>query len=215
VRLDWTCRRVGAVTLVELRLENDADDPRRVRVENRLDGSIRPPRRGGRPAPGWDETGYESVLDPGETRALGYACPAPPADPPAVADATPAAPDAGADADRERTAGEVVAALGDPRPPRDAVPTPAADRPTASVADPGRGDRGGTAAAPDGGRAGAGTAGPRGAVDDPPAPVTDWLDDVAGRIESGEIAPGEERALAVVGERVAAVQVALAARRER
>jgi hypothetical protein len=240
VRLDWTCRRVDAVTLVALRLENDAEEPRRVRVENRLDGPVRPPRSGGRPVAGWGAAGYEGVLDPGETRPLGYACPAPPIDPPAAVEESAASPDAnrkreiGTGGDGQ-SAGEVVAALGDPRPPRDAVPMPddSAESGTASSSDsdpdPNRNpdsDPGpdperasasasaDTSTAADGGCDVTGSDS-RGAGAEPPAPVTDWLDDVAGRIESDALAPGEERALAVVGERIAAVQVALAGRRRR
>ncbi|MFB6106621.1 MAG: hypothetical protein ABEJ70_06580 [Halobacteriaceae archaeon] len=107
------------VTLVTCVVHGD-DRPRRVHVANRLDGPVHPPRRGGRPVPGWDASGYRGVVPADGTLALGYATPAPPADPPAElawsgpAEATETGP------------ADVLRDLGDPRPPRDAVAT--ADR---------------------------------------------------------------------------------------
>ena len=119
---------------------NSSSATRRVRVGNRLPGPVRPPRREGVPAAGWDDGGFEGVVPPHERRALGYASPVAAdesvgadsggdftADPPATlvwseragASAAETDPDAFAD---EATPEGVVRALGDPRPPADAVP---------------------------------------------------------------------------------------------
>lgn len=131
VSLTCTTSREQGVTLVTARVEN-AGELRRVRLRSRLDGPVWPPRRRGVPAAGWTHEGFECVLDTDETRALGFASPAPPVDPPlAVAETTPVDgeddPDFEPDADVpavEGTPTGVVRALGSARPPRDAVPTP-------------------------------------------------------------------------------------------
>ena len=132
VSLTCTAAQEQGITLVTGRIENSGRS-RRVRVENRLDGPVWPPRRRGVPAAGWSEACFECVLAAGETRALGYASPAPPADPPlAVVETDPADPEA-AEATFEpksavpsvdETPNGVVRELGSPRPPRDAVPVP-------------------------------------------------------------------------------------------
>jgi len=135
VSLACTTTQQQGITLVTGRIENP-DRPRRVCVENRLDGPVWPPRRRGVPAAGWTAEGFECVLAAGETRAVGYASPAPPTDPPlAVAETEPVDAEAGDAAFEPRTAvpsventpAGVVRALGSPRPPRDAVPVPDAD----------------------------------------------------------------------------------------
>lgn len=138
MRLDTSLERTGDVTLVAVRVTNTANRAKRIRVANQLDGPVWPPRVGGRPAPGWDDGGYEGVLDAGETRSLGYATPAAPTQPGA-----PGASGTPADGQREGTAvevawvedapngppdeppspGVIVSELGDPRPPRDALPS--------------------------------------------------------------------------------------------
>jgi len=132
VSLTCTTAETDGVTLVTGRIEN-ADRPRRVRLENELDGPVWPPRRRGVPAAGWTESGFECVLGADESRALGYACPAPAEEPPlVVAEAEPVDLDEfepafdpqGAVPSVEETPTGVVRALGSPRPPRDAVPTP-------------------------------------------------------------------------------------------
>ncbi|WP_058367039.1 DUF7857 domain-containing protein [Haloparvum sedimenti] len=75
--LQWTRRREAGVAFVACRLVNDASVPRNARLENRLDGPVLPPRRGGVPEAGWDADGATLAVDAGETRAVGYACPAP------------------------------------------------------------------------------------------------------------------------------------------
>ncbi|MFD1586220.1 hypothetical protein ACFR9U_04445 [Halorientalis brevis] len=132
VSLVCTTAETDGVTLVTGRIENP-DRPRRVRLENELDGPVWPPRRRGVPAAGWTDAGFECVLAADETRGVGYACPAPAEEPPlVVAEADPVDPDADASAFEprgpvpsvEETPAGVVRALGSPRPPRDAVPVP-------------------------------------------------------------------------------------------
>ncbi|WP_136717460.1 DUF7857 domain-containing protein [Halorientalis salina] len=135
VSLTCTASQEQGITLVTGRIENP-DRPRRVRVENRLDGPVWPPRRRGVPAAGWSDACFECVLAAGETRALGYASPAPPADPPlAVVEAEPVDPESVDDTFEPKSAvpsvdetpNGVVRELGSPRPPRDAVPVPDAE----------------------------------------------------------------------------------------
>jgi hypothetical protein len=81
VTLDWETDRTDGVTLV--RLYVTAEDRRRVRVENRLDGPVWPPREEGQPAAGWDDDAFEGVVTPDHRLVAGYATPAPPTEPPA------------------------------------------------------------------------------------------------------------------------------------
>ena len=148
VTLDYETERTDGVTLV--RLYVTAEHRRRVRVENRLDGPVWPPRREGQPAAGWDGDTFEGVVTADKRLVAGYATPAPPADPPAdlVADdpatpGTPAGPVGAAGGDRDvagvpslgggaeaagtsddPTPADVVRSLGDPVVPREAVPVP-------------------------------------------------------------------------------------------
>lgn len=126
MRLSSATERTGDVTLVAVRATNTADRPKRVRVANRLDGPVWPPRVGGRPAAGWDDGGYEGVLDAGETRALGYATPAPAVDGEDAVEVAWVEDAPGCPTDDQPSPGAVVETLGDPRPPRDALPDPAA-----------------------------------------------------------------------------------------
>lgn len=112
---------LDGVTLVSLVVENPHDEPARYRLENDLDGPVWPPRRRGYPEPGWDESGYEGVLDPGERQALGYAVPADATDPPArIAWTEPAS---GTDGGEEQT-NSTPRSFGDPRPPRGVLAPP-------------------------------------------------------------------------------------------
>lgn len=160
VTLDWTVRERDDVTLVELRVDNDSDVARRVRVANRLDGPAWPPRRTGAPESGWDEGGFEGRVDADGRLALGYASPAAPADPPAavVVDEPCESADEPDALDPAASPITVLQALGDPRPPRSAVPTPSARR-----------ERSGGTDAPN----------------VPPA-VAEWLTDVERRVERCE-----------------------------
>jgi hypothetical protein len=225
VTLDYETERTDGVTLV--RLYVTAEHRRRVRVENRLDGPVWPPRREGQPAAGWDGDTFEGVVTADKRLVAGYATPASPADPPAdlVADdpatpGTPAGPVGAAGGDRDvagvpslgggteaagtsddPTPADVVRSLGDPVVPREAVPVP-------DVPDDGPDQ------SPDGsGRAGNGE--PEG--DDPPAdtPLEGGLsgedgfpDDVAAPpTDAALVVPGAVRAwLRDVDRRLAAVE---------
>ena len=134
VNLDCRAESRAGISLVTLVVENPTKIARRVRVANRLDGPVWPPRREGVPEAGWDDGGFEGVVAPGEFRAWGYACPASAEEPPAEVvwteragetertRRTERAGDSDSFAD-ERTPEGVVRKLGDPRPPADAVPT--------------------------------------------------------------------------------------------
>ncbi|MFB6109156.1 MAG: hypothetical protein ABEJ82_10030 [Haloplanus sp.] len=115
------------VSLVTVELSNPAPVARRVRVQNRLDGPVLPPRRAGVAEAGWSETGFEGVVPAEGRRVLGYACPSAPTTPPVSVTDEGRADD---DADGSSPA-SVVRSLGDPRPPADAVPDapPAPTRP--------------------------------------------------------------------------------------
>ncbi|SEK92548.1 DUF7857 domain-containing protein [Haloferax larsenii] len=63
-----------AVALVTVRFDNTTPVDQRVRLRNRLDGPVLPPRRSGVPEDGWDKTGFEGVVPADSTLAVGYAC---------------------------------------------------------------------------------------------------------------------------------------------
>lgn len=151
MELSWTCDVVDGVALVRCRLVNDAPVPRRVRIRNRLEGPVLPPRRSGVPEPGWDADGAELRVEPEDSRAAGYACivadtePAdgtdlspeeevdPPnehgtaspverrTDPPVEIESVERAPE---DPESVADAAAAVRKLGSYRPPRCALPTP-------------------------------------------------------------------------------------------
>lgn len=121
VTLDCTTSRHEGVTLVTARLR-DVDGPTRVRVENRLDGPVWPPRSEGLPEAGWREDGFDGIVEPG-TPALGYASPAAPAEPPAALVEAEPVPEGRDDEAMTDSPAAVVRELGDPSPPADAVPT--------------------------------------------------------------------------------------------
>ncbi|SNR49051.1 DUF7857 domain-containing protein [Halorubrum vacuolatum] len=112
----WSVDRVDGITLVRCRVRNDRSVPRRVRIESRLDGPVLPPRRRGVPENGWDESGVTLRLEPGERRALGFASPAEPTDPPVTVSETEPTTE-----DREADACEAVRRLETHRPPADVV----------------------------------------------------------------------------------------------
>lgn len=121
VTVDATAREHDGISLVTATVAG-GPVPTRVALHNRLDGPVWPPRRMGEPVAGWDETGYETVVPAGECVALGYACPAPPADPPLdLVDAERATIDGEEDF---ASPSAVLRGLGSPAPPRDAVPLP-------------------------------------------------------------------------------------------
>ncbi|WP_435196573.1 hypothetical protein [Natronomonas sp. EA1] len=110
-------RRIDGVTYVECRLR--ASEPHRIVLENRLDGTVLPPRSRGVPERGWDETGFAGHVEAGVT-GLGYATRASPREEPV--ELVSAEPASEQKQEIERSPEGVVRALGDPRPPRDAVP---------------------------------------------------------------------------------------------
>jgi len=158
--LAWDCVRTDGVTLVSLFITSEWEC--RVRVANRLDGPVWPPRRRGQPAAGWADGEFAGVVPADGRLVVGYATSARPADPPAELVAT-GPPDAdepdrtcrdcdGLADERERetaapaveeTPAGVVRSLGDPVVPRDCVSLPEQteqSRRTGHSADPRRAD---------------------------------------------------------------------------
>jgi hypothetical protein len=115
MELHWTTEPVGPVTLVRVRLRNERTVDRRVRLQNLFDGPVLPPRRNGEPEAGWDRDGVTTVVPAGESVALGYACPAPAADPPVETASVGPVETTGPD---EASASDAIRRLGDARPPR-------------------------------------------------------------------------------------------------
>lgn len=108
----------NGVALVELEVENSTRTTRRVRIQNELSGVLLPPRRHGSVVEGFDEEGVTVTIAAGGHRAIGYACRAEAESPPAtLVGSEPCDP---GEVD-ERSADDILVALGDPRPPRDAV----------------------------------------------------------------------------------------------
>jgi hypothetical protein len=170
----------GDVTLVQLRLHNDARVPQRVRLTNGLDGPVSPPRRNGKSEQGWEDGAFEGPVPADGTRPLGYACPGlPTADPPVTVEVLGPAGET-ADLDQQSVARD----LGSPRPPRAVVSSPPTDPHTdgerpETVA--GRGD--------DTGAAG----------DDPPLlppAVEEWIEAVERRVAALESLDGADVATA-------------------
>lgn len=115
--LEYRIEEHAGITLVEAELSNPHRRARYVEVVSALDGPVLPPRESGYPADGWDDTGYRGTVEAGACLVLGYASPAPPADPPLTIESVEASPD-----DRTtRSPGGIVRSLGDPRPPTDAL----------------------------------------------------------------------------------------------
>lgn len=112
--LNCRTRVTDGVTLVELVVA--VEEPTRVRVVNRLDGPVWPPRTEGVPAAGWEKGGFDGTVT--DRRVLGYASPAEPLDPPArIESARPVTPEDGDDVAPRA----LVRSLGTARPPRAAV----------------------------------------------------------------------------------------------
>lgn len=127
---DASVESVAEMTLVTVRVRNEAPVARRVRVRNLLDAPVCPPRREGVPEAGWDDEGYEGVVPAEGTVAVGYACPVASdgrddSDPVAVESLgrTDDADDADG-SDESGTVADAVRSLGRARPPADAVPDP-------------------------------------------------------------------------------------------
>ena len=126
MEIDWSVEVTGKndCSLVCVLLSNPSPVPRRVRLENRLDGPVAPPRRHGVPERGWDETGYEATVPANGRLAVGYACPAPIRRPPVelVRD-EPTSDRDDAASQRDRSPETIRRRLGSGAPPRDAVPS--------------------------------------------------------------------------------------------
>jgi len=120
VDLSWTVDDAGGVRFVACHVHNEADVPRRVRIDSRLAGPVLPPRRSGVPEAGWDRDGVTIRLDPGEKRGIGFASVAPAADPPIeIADIEPVA---GRETEPQPdTPTKAIRTLGEHRPPGDVV----------------------------------------------------------------------------------------------
>jgi hypothetical protein len=181
MELDWTIERARDVSLVEVRLRNPAPVARRVRVSNRLDGPVLPPRTHGVPERGWDDGGCETAVPARGRVALGYACRAPSRDPPVeldwtvAVDAEPQAAETPTGAPGASNVADAVRRLGSATPPRDALP--AAEIPGAPPDAGESSPREPPEAAPSALR-------PTSA--DVPSAVESWLDAVERRIESAE-----------------------------
>ena len=114
----WSVDRTNGVTLVRCRLRNERTVPSAVRVESRLDGPVLAPRRNGVPENGWDRSGVTVRLDPGERRAVGFASPARPVEPPVAIEETETGGEGGTDDSDSRDA---VRRLKTHRPPADVI----------------------------------------------------------------------------------------------
>ena len=131
---DWHVSHADGTTLVTVRVENTIARPRQVRVDNRLDGAVSPPRRRGVAERGWDDDGVTRTVPGGGTLSIGYACRAPPETPPvAVRDAPPG------DDDDETPVDRALRSLGDHAPPRAALAADLEDGARGSLG-PGSGD---------------------------------------------------------------------------
>jgi len=114
-----TVRRNG-VTFVRATVTNERGTPQLVRLANRLEGPVWPPRLGDVTAPEWTDGTWEARLEPGQTVGVGYATPAPPLDDEAE-DAVEVVSRRRADADQASDPEEVLASLDEWSPPSDAL----------------------------------------------------------------------------------------------
>jgi hypothetical protein len=185
----WTVDSIAGVAFVTLVIENPTPVDRHVRVFNRLDGPVLPPRRRGVPERGWGDAGFEGVVPAEGERSLGYACPGGVERPPVEVESDGRPRDA-----EEATPLAAVRRLGDATPPADAIPGPGADSIAPSTDDP-RVDDDYPAAAADSpvrdsstgdSSTGDASAGDRSAADDVPAPVASWFEAVERRLDRGE-----------------------------
>lgn len=183
IDLDWRVHETDGVALVAAVVQNAAPTQRRIVVDPRIDGAVLPPRRRGLPERGWSDEGFAGVV-PAEGRiALGFASRGELEDPPVAVLDEGRAPQEGTTASRAdgTTPTDVLRNFGSPVPPRDAVPNGSLESGSSR-------DR----------RSGGYHV--RGAVNEPPettrsdglgareipAPVIDWLDDVASRVDRAE-----------------------------
>ncbi len=78
VDIEVDATRRNDVTFVRAVVFNDRRTPQLVRLKNRLDGPVWPPRHGAVTAPEWQGQTWEKVIEPGRRIGVGYASPAPP-----------------------------------------------------------------------------------------------------------------------------------------
>ncbi|QLH80148.1 hypothetical protein [Halosimplex pelagicum] len=115
--LGETVERNG-VTFVTATVSHDRGTAQVVRLENRLDGPVWPPRVGDQTAPAWTDGTWEARVGPDQALGVGYATPAPPLEdgaPLSVVSVTRAGGTDGADPEA------VLASLDDWSPPSDAL----------------------------------------------------------------------------------------------
>lgn len=115
VELRSKTRREDGVTFVSVVVTNSRRTAQRIRLESQLDGPTWPPHDGRRPLPAWDGDCWEARIRAGESRGIGFASPAQPADPPIELVEIERA-----DGNRE-THDEVIAALDEWTPPTDVL----------------------------------------------------------------------------------------------
>lgn len=107
VDIEWETQRCDRVTLIAAIVTNTHTTPQRVRIAPHLDGPTWPPRRDGVTVPAWGDGIWEGTIRPGRRRGVGFAGPAPAAEPPLELVAADRAT-----TDREPTSDEVIASLG-------------------------------------------------------------------------------------------------------
>lgn len=128
MEIDWSVEALEHCSLVRVQLSHSSPVPRRIRLENRLDGPLAPPRRRGVPESGWDETGYEGTVPANGRLAIGYACPASVRHPPVELTRDEPVPDPDDAMSECDTSPEAIRRrLGSGAPPRDAVPSDSID----------------------------------------------------------------------------------------
>lgn len=116
MNLEHEAERRDGMTFVTATVHNPAPVTRHVRLENRLEGAVLPPRSNGVPERGWDEAGITLTVPAGETIGIGYACSSPPADPAVEIETTGRGP-----APEDDLESRARRTLGTFRPPRVAV----------------------------------------------------------------------------------------------
>lgn len=81
VAVETNAERTNEVTTVRVVITNTHSTPQTVRLRNRLEGPIWPPRRNSVVDPRWDDGIWEATIRPHRSRGIGFASPAPPTDP--------------------------------------------------------------------------------------------------------------------------------------
>lgn len=209
---DWRVHDTDGPALVAAVVENAAPAPRRIALEPRTDGTVHPPRRRGLPERGWSDDGFVGVVPAESVLALGFASTGALDDPPVTVTDDGRVPDDAARGGRSTDAKptDLLRDLGSPLPPRDAVPdatagpapTPGGSTGSSSPDDagPSADRRPGSSRHRPAERSAVGSsasgsrqtpAADRNGAPEVPGPVTDWLDDVAARVELVERLAGD------------------------